>query len=1104
MAIAQAPLGGKNVQQAVKDVFNHQDPVHQAAILKGVQAGKADPVTVKAIDQAVKAMKGSDKAALAQYLVKSSGEGDVMNSGLGKVLSYINPFKASDFANSGTGGPATGVPSGSAAIGAGAVVGGKTAVALVKNTAKDAVNLPAEMFSSVAVPSEALLAGHPGKAISDVAGPFAQMIEHPKSIPQQILAHPLDSYLMGAGAVHGVTGLAARGIRALPGDALGSQYEVPPSVHLTGNLTHERPALSSYPLIRASQKAGEALKYKKGPTGDLVPRSENLRERLLRHTVSRDLVGVRERIRRAAVDNQKVAHARSVLMSPAERLARSAKKALTYDPGSGLIHGANVLARIADHTVRKPETLIPDLQKHLDSVAATRPDLTGLPKALEHHDKYVAELKAAIDDKALQTPKHVQRLFDASDTYAKDVKPLENEAFTHNHFGAKMSKEGLLRRELQPVVLSHMPGARLDPKLGMVRDVAGKTRKLSTAEMVAFDKAQTGGRPLAYTSHAAPKGDAAFYTSGQKYPVREIHRNTGYAFTHGLSDSTHEALLQHRVALENAINAHRSMDKILTSTVQGHPDGGFWKTFKDAKADAPEGKVPIRVGRLTEKPGAADSVAGLDQEAAIRSLDINERLKPNEEPGKFGLIDKIVVDQLRQHENQISPNTFLRAARATTSQFRRVALGTSLRHLPGIAQEGLIRDIGAGVGVRSLLTGRNVFSELEKMDPRLAAERKVELSGGTLSGMTRMMETRQGSKYFSGSVLKPLMQGVEHLMKSPGPRQMATAWDHWQHFVINGSKNVLEGNQQTAAVGQALLRESGKLMRLQGKAAQDAARGLMDDRVARQLGAQVRRVQGTWTDLTPSGQTALMFSPFGMWWVNSVKWLARLPIDQPVKTGVLASTTVGTEKQRQAEGLDMFSPGRLSDYLQGSIPAGSKLIAQQYYSPAGVAGDPFETAESLVEPTLLPITQALMGDNYLGRQLSSPNNPTGYKTPSAGTDALVVLNSVLSNFLPLYTKAQTVAEGGASAYDTSTLFKPETKGPNPGAAAGLAKIGVGPPRALLGALLRTEKDPQTSAGASNTYSIPKTGASASGGKWSVVQSNPAGTGATGTTWKVVP
>lgn len=1078
-------------RNAIATVFAQQPIAAKAAIIRGlVQNNAFNSPEFHAVRGVWDHLPTSEMSQIPSLIPHEIGKFISPKTGdLGSLLRSL-PVEGTSSSNSG-GLLAAATPFASGTIGH----------ELAVNTGKDAVNLPAEAVSTVGTLGGDVLSGNPGKLGSDLVAPYKNLLQH----PGQAIQHPLDTYLMLAGPLHGATRVASSAARRVaPNSALAraGAPTVPESVKLTGNLTHEQPAFSRFPLVKAGQQIGQAMKFERSPTGELVPRSENLRQRLSKQGVSRSLVGARERIRRGAIGHQVQAHLQSVALGKAAKAAHGVKTALKYNPGSALIHGANILPLIAEHTIRTKATFLADLEKHLKAVEARRPALEGMPNAIADHQATVGHLKAALNDPALKNPKNVDKLFAAANKYATDVSPLQKEVFAHGHFG-NMTQQDLQRRELQPVVLSHFKGARMDPVLqtvvrpaardevrayvGQLRtkarrfEQAGQVKAaegardqirqawdhqvvpMSTKEMVAFDKAQTGGRPIGYTSHAAPRGDSAFYTNQQSYPVKAMQRSSGFAYQHGLRDVTHEAMLEHRVGLEGAINAHRSMDKILSTLalrgkdVPGSATTGFWKTYQDAKMDAPKGYSPIRVDKLTGKgEGHAPTVANLTHEAEMRSLDLNERLRATDEHGQWGLIEKSVSDQLARHRDQISPNTFMRVLRSTTTQFRQVALGTSIRHIPGVAQEGLIRDIGAGVFIQHGLSGRNVLNAMKGLDPRTAAEieagvprahaaerlmreRHTELTGGMVAGMTRAMATRGGARYYEGTVLYKPMKAFDTFMKAPGPRQLSTAWHAWTHFVIDGSKKVLEQTQQTAGVGKAFHVQLGRVMTLQGKAAQDAAHGLLSDRTVRQLRSEVQRIYGLWTDMTPAGQTAMMYSPFGMWWVNSVKWLARMPIDQPVKTGLLAAATVGTEKQRQSEGLDMFSPGHLAGYLQGSIPSGGKLIGQQYYSPFGVAGDPAGTMASLMEPTFMPVVLSLLGDNYLGRPLRSPSNPHGSKDTNAGTRALVAVNSVLSNFIPLYTKVQTVRQGGASAYDTSTQFGIQTKTPGGGLLPGLQK-----------------------------------------------------------------
>jgi hypothetical protein len=263
---------------------------------------------------------------------------------------------------------------------------------------------------------------------------------------------------------------------------------------------------------------------------------------------------------------------------------------------------------------------------------------------------------------------------------------------------------------------------------------------------------------------------------------------------------------------------------------------------------------------------------------------------------------------------------------------------------------------------------------------------------------------------------------------------------------LEGTKRFLEEQVQTAGIGKQVIEEFGgghgllaKALGQWGKMIDAAAHGVLDETTARRFRVSVNRIYGRWTDLTPGEQTALMFSPFGMWWTNSVAWLARLPIDHPVITAGVTAATQGTEKQRAKLGLDMLAPNALPLYQQGAIPIGGALWQANYYSPVGVANDPLETMQQLIQPWLSEPLLAGAGVDWHGATITSPSNPGGYKTASVGDRATVILGSLLSSFLPLYTKASQVVEGGASAYDTSTLFAPQTKEPGKGVLAGLEK-----------------------------------------------------------------
>ncbi len=1126
--ITPRPSGGKGIHQAIRDVFNHQNPVGQAALIKGVLGGKADPGTAKAIRAAWNGLGVDQQIALTSRLPHPAGVdiGSALGAaakGLYGLIAKPNNFRANATGNTPLGGEkalqaaaaATGgliqkIPTKGATSTEQARIETQAGLGpgqLGKNFLQNAVDLPAEVGPSMGIPAAKLLTGDWRGALQYVTQPYAQMFGHgTKGLEKFVAADPLNAYLMTGGILHPTLRGAESVGRAAAGK--GPVDLNAPSVALTGNLTHERPDFSAYPAIRHGQKVVAQTLYERDPaSGLLIPKDAAIRNRLIKLETSR-LVGQAERIRRPAHEAQLQAHAESVLKPRGERVAHAVKTAATHNPEPALVPGADVLSLIEQGVLRRPETAAADLAKHIGQVSATRPDLLGFPERLAQHDEYVKGLTDTLAK--LPSAEKLAPAFKAAATYAKDYAGkggLEKRALDLGHY-RDMTPEALQRRTLFAAVKTHMPGARMDPELGMVQDVKGVPRPLSTAEMAKFVKGQTG-RDVAFVSHKGPKGDSAHYVRQEIRPRVAAMNDTLYNFEHGLTDPSHNALLEARAHTQGIINAHHAVNRLDQQLVMAPGESGRlenagpntkgWNTYFEAQRDAPKGYVPIQLAQQFH-PGAslARSLASdnvdmtpLQEEAALHGLDINARLTPSETQGRYGIIHQAAADQLRAHEALISPNSFFRTMRGLTGQFRRVALGTSFRHLPGIAQELAIRSAASGIGPISLLAGSAILKGAKELDPRIGAERQIQLTGGGQIGQALDLRTREVPAHFRGTLVEPVLRGWQNALRAPVLRQMSTLWRTWLKFTLNGTKHILADKTYTAAVGKQAINDFGgrhgvlaAAMGSWGKMIDQAARGVLDENTARRTGAWIGRVYGRWNDLTPTEQQILMFSPFGMWWTNSVAWLARFPIDHPVGAALQAALNQGTQQQREKLGLDMFSPNHLPLYKQGGIPIGGQLWGANYYSPAGVMGDPGETATSLILPWETELAAALGGRDWKGTPITSPTNPTGRNQPPFRDIATVLVNSLASNFIPLYQKAQTIMQGGASTYDTSTFLHPQTKGPNPGPLQGLKKA-VMPIR--LG---------RATAGAAGG-----TATGTSNGGWKLAPETPT-TG--GGAWKIVP
>jgi hypothetical protein len=1062
---------------AVKQVFNAQPLKQKAAIVRGAaRNAQADPYTAKAVRDAFHSLPIYEKTTLAKYLPHNTGlsPGQLVGK-LGHIFSpgtvYGSSGKTGQNSIAGTVTP---------------FEKGTFGRAMAINTGKDLVNLPAEAFSTVGTLGSDVINHDAGKALSDITSPFVQLAKHPL---KTVVNHPLDTYLMVAGALHGATRPVAGAARAVaPADSAFGRMVARerPGINLTGQLTHERPPYSQFPLIQAAQRLADRAKLRK-VDGSVVTRRQELQDKLTALETSRE-TQMTERVRRA---NRDAVHARrleSVRPSRAVRLAQQTGRALKKGRKASTIAGADALSLIPDATIRSARTMADDIRTYVKMVSANRANLLDRPDLLKEHDATVAKLND-LANRIDAGKVDKQALFKASNSYAKDYTPVQNTAAKFGQFGER-SKEALDQRMLAHYAITHM-GAKYDPELeALTIDGA----RISNGKIRADMRANGVKHDLAFTSDK-PHPDSAFYVSSDRRPLPESARNTYFAYTHGLTDTSHESLLRQHVRMQGVIDAHKAQNRLLEQVAVQKPGGGYWSTYKEAQA-AVRGRnyVPVRIGQAFHPQAALDQAlegvhpAALDEEAALHGLDLSNRLKDSG-PGKYALISRVARDRIEEHKSAITPQLGQRAFTSANNQFRRVALSTSAKHVPGVASEQVIRDIASGTGLSSWITGHRILNRLEKTGNEEVANVKTRLKGGQLAGATQMATRHFVAERYQGTSLYPWMKRFERFMENPGVRHLATAWRAWTTFAIGATKHVLEEQHQVADIGKSALidfsSEHGpffKALRIQGEMLDDAARGLFDPAKQRQFRVYTERIRGRWNDLTPHGQMALMYSPFGLWWINSVRWLARAPIDQPVKTGLLAAATVGTEKERQAHGLDLFSAGRLPDYMQGGIPiGGGRILAQNYYSPFGVANEPFATASSLVEPwATTPLVLSPLGIDWKGTPINSPGDPHGRKGGNTGQRIGVALNSILASFIPLYTKAEQIAEGGASAYDTSGLATGiQTKQPGKGPAAGLTKA-LTPYRSYAIPAPKTSGSGGWGGGGSSSGGW---GSSASGGGW---------------------
>ena len=196
----------------------------------------------------------------------------------------------------------------------------------------------------------------------------------------------------------------------------------------------------------------EKARYERGPSGELVPRSEGVRVKLMKKGIA-EIAGVQERIRR--VNRAITEKTRTDQITPglATRAAKAAKGTLKYGATKAAIPGADVLARIADATIRRPDTIAEDIGKHIQQVSENRVNLLDYPQRLKAHDAYVKQMTDALgNDKFLKNP---EPAFKAAEAYRTDYAPVQAERHALGDFPG-MDAAALQRRELMHYAVTHM------------------------------------------------------------------------------------------------------------------------------------------------------------------------------------------------------------------------------------------------------------------------------------------------------------------------------------------------------------------------------------------------------------------------------------------------------------------------------------------------------------------------------------------------------------------------------------------------------------------------------------------------------------------------
>lgn len=925
---------------------------------------------------------------------------------------------------------------------------------IVGNVINEAIDLPAQTFLSSAIAGSAARSAVEGKpkALRGLGEGVLGQVEHPiRSFKEAPLATAL-TLAGGEAAVGGVLGRVARA-GALGDRAAELASTVRPDLKLYGESPTEGPVEQSGVGPAPREGLRKQQTYNKDPVRKLaqVAYEKGLTKlpegagrqadpfqaegwRLQRNASGGGLtrVGRVDRVRAAGEQTR-----RRFVKGTIERVAR-------LRPKDGSEHAVPL---IAQGIVRTPESLVADLTKEATKLRAaqdglTRSQLHANKANLQHVEELLAN-KAFLADPS--------EAFHAAARYRALQAPLEAILI---HGG--ILKPDQVRAKLFPYAQAHM-GALYDGTA--LRDANGK--QLLSEQIQAHMKAN-GVEDVGFVSHKGGiDSGSSFYQATTKQPSLEKHARTGSAFSKGVADHSYEGLTgsiasQASRAAQLEVRARELNLLALKPKSGGFANREAAQSYAKELAFTPEGvRIEGGLGKLRPVHLGSDPIleTGNVHPADIKGTLDQFGLSQHESAlsksnGKFGLIPEHVQNRLAEHDNAVSAKTNVkRGLQAYQQGFRRAKLNTSTRHIAGVAQEQGIRLAAEGAGIQAKRTGKLFLKNLShaaELDrhghllddagplggPMRELEGQLGTRGGQVASQKANDVVRKGQAATGNDFAASIARGAGGAMRSKVGSAILKPWHAWQRVVEGGLSKVEEATHQ-AMIGKAL-KDSGFIgsyrsaLRLQDQGMQELIKGGLTPNKADLLARSVDDMLGNWSHQTPAVRNIIgNYAPFGLWWLNSMRWLYRLPVSHPIKTGILAALYEATKAERASKGQGFGAGGSVPAFLQGTIDThlpvvGKVSIAPSYYSPGGTLGpEATSTAVEQFLPQLQGVVAAAKGQNALsGAKLTTSKGEELGPISDLGN----ILGEVATGPVPFATQAQSLLQGGGKPYGTANIF----------------------------------------------------------------------------------
>lgn len=974
-------------QQAVINVFKHQSPAQQKAVVQGALKNRT--------------FEGN----LILKYVQRIGSGPSGGVNLAAITPKIGLGTVGAIQNA-----TAGLPSGFLKV--------------VRNAASDAWSLPAGTVEGLYGLGQNIVTGHEGTAFHMLVDPYVQLAEHPIRTFEE---HPVNTLLMASG----LKSLAGRTAGAAAG---ASTARAPLSLGtVAGEKAPIMEARSYSPdlLTQAIQKSRESYLRGRGRNPDIAGPKPKYVHSAIAQAFN---IGHEAKLNRI-VDEMTAVRQMAGRGERAKALTELRKAAPHKDV-------RNITSHILQGVIRTPETAVEDISKEMNRLKAAQTGKRTVHEIMNR--RQVRDLGSALQysekiPEAFQAADKIRGQIHAQDKYLVEhglIDPQQAERrallpYAMAHMGAHYDPvaEKFVAADGKPLqtadILQHLKENNV-PEPAYVRHAPGplnnpgdfyKAYRLARGGTdrgpLSGKLFQTGGYDSSFEGLAhqmASKAEDVTRASLHDKVVSRLGIRMPEELKADLLARTRDP--KQRELINQGLMTKDEANKIARASV--HEDYG------NAVPGSLE-LVPIAVGSAKslgllkdlQDPNAMGHLSEIEQRALSNAIQEAQHSTTR----NVVLVPRIATERFTSQFART--DSMLRSVGKVTQQFRRTVLPYSTHWMLQIGSEAGLRAFIAGaLDPRYLRDGRQLMKRLK------------ETEAGRAAGMETVNATFYNAR--DPLAVHNLNPGtISSIAHSFPPTRVIIAAHNRYANSFGHAMYTLEHNARLMGLGKLAHREVAEFSRswkngvmLQAKALDELAHRMeTNPALVAKLGRQIDDMFGKYNKFTPKQRAAIQsIAPFLPWYLNAAKYVFwNLPVHHPVASALMASL-----RQTINQDIKDGKQAPLGTYAMQELarisPFGIFTPDSTTPSAAGLA-----SGQQLVPGALLPEAQGALynyaGSNSFGEgPLKSPSGHVKAKSPGALAAAS---ESLLESFLPLARYVREVQEGGKPAYGTSTVLSPQ-------------------------------------------------------------------------------